>query len=134
MSRRVVLTSLKPGSRTPEEYREAVRKVMAERDAATWEKVRKWDSEPEEPLTEVDTTSGAQQTAFPLTAAQPRTKILPMKSRKRVLLEPATISPKRALIEAAVERVAAERERRVAAEKAAAKAKASRRPEPPPQG
>jgi len=104
MPKRTILFPLKQGSRTPEESREAVRTVIAERDVATW------------------------------TAAQPSTKILPMKSKKRVLLEPATISPKRALIEAAVERVAAERERRVAAERAAAKAKDSRRSEPPPQG
>lgn len=128
MTKRVVLASLKQGSRTPEEFREAVRKVVAERDAATWRKVREWESDPEEaPL------SGAQQTAPPLTGAQPGAKLLPMKSGKRVLLEPATISPKRALIEAAVERVAAERERRVAAEKAAAKAKTSRRSEPAPE-
>lgn len=133
MSRRVVLTPLKPGSRTPEEYREAVRKVVAERDAATWRKVE-WSVDPEEPLAEAELPSSTQQTAPPLTGAQLGAKILPVKSRKRVLLEPAIISPKRALIEAAVEKVAAERERRVAAEKAAAKAKASRRSEPPPQG
>jgi len=134
MSKRTILFPLKQGSRTPEEFREAVRKVIAERDAATWEKVRKWSSDSEEPVAEADIPSGAQQTAFPLTAAQPSIKTLPMKSRKRVLLEPATASPKRALIQAAVERVAAERERRVAAEKAAAKAKVSRRSEPAPKG
>ena len=134
MSKRTILTPLKQGSRTPEEFREAVRKVVAERDVATWREVKEWESDPEEPLTEPDPSSGAQRTAPPLTDAQPSTKILPMKSRKRVLLEPVIISPKRALIEAAVEKVAAERERRVAAEKAAAKAKASRRSEPPSEG
>jgi hypothetical protein len=55
--------------------------------------------------------------------------------RKRVLLEPATKSPKRALIEAAVEKVAADRERREAAEKAAArKARVRHRSEPVSEG
>jgi hypothetical protein len=50
---------------------------------------------------------------------------------KRVLLEPATVSPKRALIRAAVEKVVAERKRGEAEERAAArKARASRRSEP----
>ena len=37
MSKRTILFPLQPGSRTPEEYREAVRKVMAERSEADWE-------------------------------------------------------------------------------------------------
>jgi hypothetical protein len=133
MPKRVILTPLKQGSRTPEEIREAVRKVMAERDTAAWEKV-KWSSDPEEPLNETDPPSETQQDVPPLTDAQLGVKLLPMKSRKRVLLEPATESPKRTLIQAAVERVAAERERRVAAEKAVAKARVSRRPERAPEG
>jgi hypothetical protein len=133
MTKRVIPTPLQQGSRTPEEIREVVRKVMAERDAAAWEKVE-WSPDPEDSMSEADPPSASQQTAFPLTADQPSIKILPMKSRKRVLLEPATASPKRALIQAAVERVAAERERRAAAEKAEAKAKVSRRSEPAPKG
>jgi len=121
MSKRVILFPLKQGSRTPEEFREAVRKVVAERDAAAWKKVRR-SSDSERPIAETDTVP------------QPSAKDLPMKSRKRVLLEPATASPKRALIQAAVERVAAERERRVAAEKAAVKANVSRPSEPAPEG
>ncbi len=39
MSKRAIVFPLKPGSRTPEEFREAVRKVMAERDTAGWTKV-----------------------------------------------------------------------------------------------
>lgn len=41
MSKRAILFPLKQGSRTPEEFREAVRKVMAERDTAGWTKVTK---------------------------------------------------------------------------------------------
>lgn len=134
MPKRVIPAPIQQGSRTPEEIREVVKKVMAERDAAAWEKVKKWSSDPEEPSTEAVTSSGARQASPPLTGAQSRAKLLPMKSGKRVLLEPATRSPKRALIQAAVERVAAERERRAAAEKAAAKAKALRRSEPSPEG
>jgi hypothetical protein len=135
MPKRVILTPLNQGSRTPEELREAVRKVVADRDVATWREVKEWESDPEEPLTEADPPSGAQQAAPPLTDAQPSAKLRSMKSRKRVLLEPATISPKRALIEAAVERVAAEREHRVAAEKAAARTmKVSHRSEPLREG
>ena len=64
-----------------------------------------------------------------LTPATPGAKLRPM--RKRVLLEPATVSPKRALIQAAVEQVVAERKRREAEERAAArKARVSRRSEP----
>src|SRR3982751_6155839 len=103
MSKRAIPPLLKQGSQTPEEIREAVRRVMAERDAAVWKKVA-WSADPEEPLAEAEHPSSTQQTAPPLTGAQPGVKILPMKSRKRVLLEPATISPKRALIQAAVER------------------------------
>jgi hypothetical protein len=65
----------------------------------------------------------------PLTHAEPGAKLPPM--RKRVLLEPATVSPKRALIQAAVEEVVAERKRREAEQRAAArKARVSRRSEP----
>jgi hypothetical protein len=46
MSKRTIPPPLKQGSRTPEEIREAVRKVMAERDAAAWTKVR-WSPDPE---------------------------------------------------------------------------------------
>jgi hypothetical protein len=65
----------------------------------------------------------------PLTPAEPGVKLHPM--GKRVLLEPATVSPKRALIQAAVEKVVAERKRRETEERAAArKARVSRRSEP----
>src|SRR4051794_3601730 len=115
MSRRVVLTSLKPGSRTPEEFREGVRKVVAERDAATWRKVKEWESDPEEPLAEADPSSGApQQTDPPLTDTKPGATLRPM--RKRVLLEPAVRPPNRVLIQAAVEKVVGERKRREAEE------------------
>src|SRR5436305_11037938 len=109
MSKRVVLTPLKPGSRTPEEFREAVRKVVAERDAATWRQVG-WSADPEEPLAEADPSSSTQQIAPLLTGAQTSAKLRPM--RKRVLLEPAVRSPKRAIIRAAVEKVVAEKKRR----------------------
>ena len=129
MSRRVVPTPLKPGFRTPEEFRETVRKVVAERDAATWRKVKEWESDSEELLAETDPSSEAQQIAPPLTGAQPSAKLRPMK--KRVLLEPAVRSPKRALIRAAVEKVVAEEKRREAEERAAArKARTVRRSEP----
>jgi hypothetical protein len=132
MSKRVILTPLKQGSRTPEEFREAVRKVMAERDAVAWKKV-KWSSDPEGSMTEADALSGPQQTAPPLTGAQPSAKLRSMK--KRVLLEPAVRSPKRALIQAAVEKVVAEEKRREAEERAAArKARATRRSEPTQEG
>jgi hypothetical protein len=39
MSKRTILFPLKQGSRTPEEFREAVRKVMADRGTASWTKV-----------------------------------------------------------------------------------------------
>jgi hypothetical protein len=119
MSKRVILTPLQQGSRAPEEFREAVRKVIAERDVATWRKVKEWESDPEEPLTETDPPSSAQQTAPPLTGDQPSAKLRPMK--KRVLLEPAVRSPKRAQIRAAVEKVFAEEMRKKAEERAAAR-------------
>ena len=50
----------------------------------------------------------------PLTAAGSGAKLAVMK--KRVLLAPATVSPKRALIRAAVEKVAADRKRIEAAD------------------
>jgi hypothetical protein len=125
MPKRVVLTPLKQGSRAPEEFREAARKVVAERDVATWRKVKEWEADPEEPLTEADPP--------PMTAAQPSGKLRPMK--KLVLLEPAVRPPNRALIQAAVEKVVGERKRREAAEKAAARrARLSRSSAPAQQG
>lgn len=133
MSKRTILTPLKQGSRTPEEFREAVRKVVAERDAATWREVKKWESDPEEPLTEADPPSGTQQAAPPLTGAQPSGKLRPMK--KLVLLEPAVRPPNRTLIQAAVEKVVGERKRREAEERTAARrSRLSRRPAPAQQG
>lgn len=134
MSRRGVLTPLEPGSRTPEEIREAVRKVVAERDLATWRKVKEWESDPEEPLAEADPPSGApQQTDPPLTDTKPGATLRPM--GKRVLLEPAVRPPNRALIRAAVEKVFAEEMRKKAEERAAArKARVSRRAEPAQEG
>ena len=75
--------------------------------------------------------AGVDAVAPPWTGAQPDSKRLPRKSRKRVLLEPATVSPKRALIQAAVEKVASERERREAAQRAVAR-KAKKRAHPKP--
>jgi hypothetical protein len=46
MTKRVILSPLKKGSRTPEEIREAVRSVMAARDAAAWQKVQRSDPDP----------------------------------------------------------------------------------------
>ncbi|HTG33051.1 MAG TPA: hypothetical protein VLB76_08975 [Thermoanaerobaculia bacterium] len=46
MTKRVILPPLKKGSRTPEEIREAVRVVMTTRDAATWQKVQRFDPDP----------------------------------------------------------------------------------------
>jgi hypothetical protein len=129
MPKRVIPAPIQRGSRTPEEIREAVKKVMAERDAAAWKKVKERSSDPEESLTEADPPSDTEQTAPPLTATQPSAKLRPMKMR--VLLEPAVRSPKRAQIQAAVEKVVAERKRREAEEKAAArKARISRRSDP----
>jgi hypothetical protein len=133
MSKRVVLTPPKQGSRAPEEFREAVRKVVAERDVATWREVREWESDPEESLTETDPPPGAQRTVPPLTDAQPSGKLRPMK--KLVLLEPAVRPPNRALIQAAVEKVVGERKRREAEERAAARgARLSRGSAPAQQG
>ena len=132
MPKRTIPPPLKQGSRTPEEIREAVRKVMAERDAAAWKKVE-WSADPEEPLAEADPPSSTQQIAPTLTGAQTSAKLRPM--RKRVLLEPAVRSPKRAIIRAAVEKVVAEEKRREAEERAAArKARATRRSEPAQEG
>ena len=132
MSKRVVLTPLQQGSRTPEEFREAVRKVVAERDVATWRKVKGWEADPEEPLTEADPPSASQQTEPPLTGAQPSGKLRPMK--KLVLLEPAVRPPNRALIQAAVEKVVGERKRREAEERAAARRARLSRSSAPAQG
>ncbi|HEY4591058.1 MAG TPA: hypothetical protein VIJ61_01545, partial [Thermoanaerobaculia bacterium] len=114
MSKRTIPPPLKQGSRTPEEIREAVRKVMAERDAAAWKKVE-WSADPEEPLTEADPPSDSQRAAPPLTGAQPSAKLRRM--RKRVLLEPAVRPPNRALIRAAVEKAFAEEMRKKAEER-----------------
>jgi hypothetical protein len=46
MSKRVVPYPLQKGSRTPEEIRAAVRKVMAQRSAADWELVRAYPLDP----------------------------------------------------------------------------------------
>jgi hypothetical protein len=46
MSKRVIPTPIKQGSRTPEEIREAVRKVMAERSEADWEFLRSHPLDP----------------------------------------------------------------------------------------
>jgi hypothetical protein len=90
----------------------------------------RWTPDPEEPLTDADPPSSIQQTAPPtLTDSQPSAKLRSM--RKLELLEPAVRPPNRALIQAAVEKVVAERKRREAEEKAAARrARPSRRPEP----
>src|SRR5215210_355630 len=77
--RREILSPLQPGSRTPEEFRAAVLKVVAARKAES------------------------------LTGSRPGARLRSMK--RRVLLAPATRSPKREAIRAAVEEVAAERER-----------------------
>jgi hypothetical protein len=50
MSKRVIPYPLQQGSRTPEEIRAAVRKVMAQRSAADWEIVRAYPLDP--PLSE----------------------------------------------------------------------------------
>jgi hypothetical protein len=46
MSRRVVPYPLQRGSRTPEEIRAAVRKVMAQRSVADWEIVKAYPLDP----------------------------------------------------------------------------------------
>jgi hypothetical protein len=95
MQRRVILSPLEPGSRTPEEFRAAVRAVMDERDAE-----RKKD-----------------EAAEILTPRPPRARLRSVE--KRVLLPPVTCSAHRAAIRAAVEKVAAMREGAKAGEKTA---------------
>jgi hypothetical protein len=132
MPKRVIPTPVQQGSRAPEEIREVVKKVIAKRDAAAWEKV-KWSSDSEESSIETEPPSEAQQAVPPLTDVQSSAKLRPMKMR--VLLEPAVRSPKRAQIQAAVEKVVAERKRREAEERAASrKAGVSRRSESVQEG
>lgn len=132
MPKRTILFPLKQGSRTPEEFREAVRKVKAERETANWTKVTQASDLPPTRIV-ADPPSDTEHTDPSLTDSQPHAKLRSV--RKRVLLEPAVRPPNRALIQAAVEKVVAERKRREAEKRAAARtARLSRRSEPTQEG
>src|SRR5436309_9762188 len=88
--RRVILSPLQPGSRTPEEIRAAVRAVMAAQDDATKALLA---------------NAGAGEVVEP----QPSRGRL-RSVEKRILIPPVTRSVHRAAIRAAVEKVAALRE------------------------
>jgi hypothetical protein len=122
MTKRATPIPPKQGSRSPEEIQEAVREVMQKRSVADWERVAKFSR-----MADQDEGEDTPESP-PLTSLPPSARINSVK--KRILLAPATVSPRRDAIRAAVEKVA--ERRRLEAEKSAAGDAVSSRPRKSP--